>query len=155
MKKLIPSALSIFYYLSFASPSFAQTAEENAAAKAIQAAAEATKLANVGACPPAPFNILCGLGSSQTVIGATVNLLFVVAIIIAVIFLIYGGIRWIMSKGEKEKVEESRNHVVAAIVGLIMILLAYFIINLVISFFGLGGSISALKLPQLAPVAPK
>jgi len=138
MKKLIPSALSIFYYLSFASPSFA---------------ADAIKTA--GACPPKPFDILCGLGTSQEVIGATVNLLFVVAIIIAVIFLIYGGIRWIMSKGEKEKVEESRNHVVAAIVGLIMILLAYFIINLVISFFGLGGSISALKLPQLAPVAPK
>jgi len=154
MKKLIPSALSIFSYLFLASSSFAQTDTENKARAAAQAAISDT-LANKGACPPAPFNILCGLGSSQTVIGATVNLLFVVAIIIAVIFLIYGGIRWIMSKGEKEKVEESRNHVVAAIVGLIMILLAYFIINLVISFFGLGGSISALKLPQLAPVAPK
>ncbi len=60
-----------------------------------------------------------------------ITLLFVVGIAIAVAFLIYGGIKWILSGGDKSAVEAARNHIIAAIVGLVIILAAYFIINVV------------------------
>ena len=45
-----------------------------------------------------------------------VTLLFVVGIIIAIVFLIYGGIKWILSGGDSKQVESARSHIVAAIV---------------------------------------
>ncbi len=60
-----------------------------------------------------------------------ITLLFVTGIIIAVAFLIYGGIKWILSGGDKTAVEAARNHIIAAIVGLVIVLGAYFIISIV------------------------
>lgn len=66
-----------------------------------------------------------------------ISLLFALGIIFAVSYLIYGGIRWILSKGDKTKLEEARGHVVAAIVGVVIVAAAFFFIN--IAFFFLTG----------------
>ena len=76
-----------------------------------------------------------------------VTLLFVVAVIVAIVFLIYGGIKWILSGGDKAKVEEARKTIIGAIVGLIIAFLAYFILTLVLSIFGL--SLTKLTLPTI------
>ncbi|HUD44748.1 MAG TPA: pilin, partial [Patescibacteria group bacterium] len=52
-------------------------------------------------------------------------------------YLIWGGIRWILSRGEKEGVNNARQHIINAIIGLIVIFLSYFILNVVTQvFFG-------------------
>jgi hypothetical protein len=66
---------------------------------------------------------------------------------LALFFLIWGGIRWITSGGDKGKVEEARKHIVAAIIGLVVAFLAYFIIQIILTIFGLG-SISTLQIPR-------
>ena len=98
-----------------------------------------------------PFAFLCNLSSGNFggLIGTFINFLFVVAIIIAVLYFIYGGIKYIMSRGEKEQVEESRNHIVAATVGLIITFLAFFIINIVLGFFTPGQNLNNLTLPSI------
>lgn len=61
-----------------------------------------------------------------------INAIIVVGIVLSLIFLLYGGVRWILSGGDKGKVDTARSTIVAAIVGLIIIILAYVIINAVL-----------------------
>lgn len=105
----------------------------------------------VNICPPNTFNPLCGLGAQNLgqIVSSVITIVFVIAVIIAVVFLIYGGIRWVLSGGDKSKVEEARNHVVAAIVGLIIAFVAFFFINFIIGFFLQDFILTNLKIPFL------
>ena len=58
-------------------------------------------------------------------------------VLIALAFLIYGGVKWITSGGDKAGVEAARNMIVAAIVGLVIAFLVYFILQIIFSLFGL------------------
>ncbi|MDO8621005.1 MAG: hypothetical protein Q7R31_01875 [Candidatus Levybacteria bacterium] len=78
-----------------------------------------------------------------------ITLLFIVGVIIAIAFLIYGGIKWVMSGGDKAGVEAARNHIVAAIIGLVIIAAAFFIIQVVFRLLGTSLDISTLTIPTL------
>lgn len=100
--------------------------------------------------PGSPFNTICKLTGARfgSAFGQVITFAFIIAIMIALGFLIWGGIKWVTSGGEKGGVEEARNHVIAAVVGLIIVFLSYFIINLIVFFFT-GESINNIKIPQL------
>lgn len=68
------------------------------------------------------------------------TLLVVVAVIAAIVFLIYGGIKWITSGGDKAAVESARNHIVAAIIGLVVIILAFVILSFVLQLLGVNAN---------------
>ena len=70
--------------------------------------------------------------------------------IIAVFFLIYGGVKWIISGGDKAAVEAARNHIIAAIVGLVVALLAFFILSVILKLFVIDKT--TFNLPTLIPV---
>lgn len=102
-------------------------------------------------CPPeSQFKTLCELtaGKFGTALGQIVTFAFIVAIVIALAFLIYGGIKWTVSGGDKTALDEARNHIVAAIVGLVIVFLVYFILNLVVFFFT-GKGLSEIEIPKL------
>jgi hypothetical protein len=96
------------------------------------------------------FSFLCSLnaGGLGGLIGSLVQLLFVIAILAALVFLVYGGFRWLVSGGDKGQVSAAREHIVAAIIGLVVIFLSYFILNILLTFFGLG-TLGSLKIPTL------
>ncbi len=112
---------------------------------AIAFAADPTPLA----CPTGQFSLLCikseNLGN---LISSGLTFIFVIATIIALGWLIYGAFKWIVSGGDKTAVEEARNHITAAIVGLVIVFLAYFILSMVIYFFT-GQSLQSITLPKL------
>lgn len=56
--------------------------------------------------------------------------------IISVIMLIYGGLRYITSGGDSKKVTDAKNTIMYAIIGLIIAILAYAIVNFVINAIG-------------------
>ena len=95
------------------------------------------------------FANLCALDATKLgpIIGAIVTFLLIAVAIIALFFLIYGGLRWVTSGGDKGKVDEARKTVIAAIVGLVIAFLAFFILQVVLGFFGL--SLNQLTLPTL------
>lgn len=97
------------------------------------------------------FSALCALNANSIgrIISTIVTVLLIGAAIIALLFLILGGIRWVTSGGDKAKVESARNTIIAAIIGLIIALLAFFIASVVLGFFGL--SLSNLVLPKITP----
>lgn len=104
---------------------------------------------HITTCAGGNFSALC-LGASDLgkVIVNGVNLLFVVAALLALVFLIIGGVKWLTSQGEKEGVNKARETIVAAIVGLVIIFLSYLIVNFVLNLF-VGVSLFNLTLPTL------
>lgn len=138
MKKLLTSlSLSAGTLLASAMPAFAQAVD---------------KSGNLGSfCPEGQFNFTCSL-SAGTVIGGAVNLIFVIAIIIAFVFLLIGGFKWIVSGGDKGAVEGARNTIIAAIVGLVILFLSYIILNLVLGLF--GTTLNDLNLPKIGSATP-
>ena len=57
---------------------------------------------------------------------------------LSVFMLIWGGIRYTTSAGDSNKVTAAKNTIIYAIVGLVVAILAYAIVNLVVNQFGEG-----------------
>ena len=75
-------------------------------------------------------------------------LLFIVGAV-AVIMLIIGGLKYIVSGGDASKVQSAKNTILYALVGIIVAILAYAAVNFVIGNFipspsgsGIGGSVT-------------
>jgi hypothetical protein len=106
---------------------------------------------SINPCPTeGGFTKLCNVGKNGfgPVLGQVLQIVLTIAVVIALAFLIWGGIKWIMSGGDKAKVESARNTIIAAIIGLIVAFLAYFVIQIVLNLFGMG-SIDQLGLPKI------
>lgn len=139
VKKLFVLIQGLFTYLFLALPAFAVSP------------------ASVNPCAGTPegiANTLCKLGGEgganiAKTIQNIVVFFIVLAVIIALLYLLYGGIKWITSRGDKTEVEAARNHIIAAIVGLIVVFLAVFILTIVLVAFGL--KLEDLKIPIITP----
>ncbi len=106
---------------------------------------------SVTLCPDGGFKSLCDINpesSGNSLIFNIVSILLVLAAIASLFFLIYGGIRWILSGGDKAKVGEARATLTAAVVGLIITFLSFFILNIVLGIFGLDSN-TIFKIPRL------
>lgn len=105
------------------------------------------------ACPQnSQFSNLCKLtaGNLGNIISSFVTFAFVIIALIALLFLVWGGVKWLMSQGDKNEVEGARNHIINAIIGLIVIFFSYLIVNVLLSFLTGGQvSLSNLSLPTL------
>lgn len=77
-------------------------------------------------------------GTGEGIIQLIINLLFVFGIIAALISLIYSGIQWIVSRGEKEKLQNARNRLIYSLIGLIIIFIAFLAINIIFTLIGKG-----------------
>ena len=108
----------------------------------------------VGICPdPAKvgtgFDALCKKEATLSgIVQLVVNLVLFVGLVAALVFLIIGGIKWIMSGGDKAQTETAKNAVTSALIGLAVVVGAYILINVVLSFFGISG-VSAIIAPNL------
>ncbi len=102
----------------------------------------------VNACGDTSGGLFCFTADKLgQVIGRGLSFVFVIGALAALAYLVYGGIKWIMSEGDKTAVETARNQITAAIIGLIIIGLSFLVINIVLSLFGI--SLSNLTLPTL------
>ncbi len=64
------------------------------------------------------------------------SLLLYLAGALAIGYLMYGGIKWITSRGDKVAVESARRHIVAAVIGLVVVIYAFFILQVVFRILG-------------------
>jgi len=77
-------------------------------------------------------------GTGQTIIQNSITILLVSITILSLFFLIFGGIKWITSSGDKAKLDSARKTIIYALVGLILAFLSFFIVNLVGQLFGIS-----------------
>ena len=71
----------------------------------------------------------------QALVRQFVNIFLFAVGALSVIMLIWGGIRYTTSAGDSNKVQAAKNTVLYAIVGLVIAILAYAIVNMVIDKF--------------------
>ncbi len=81
------------------------------------------------------------------IITFAVTAVLVVAGLIFFFMLIIGGIKWILSGGDKANTEAARNQITAALIGLVIVFAAWAIITLLSNIFGI--SILQLNLPGI------
>lgn len=73
-----------------------------------------------------------------TFITRVFSAIMIVGGIATFIYLAYGGIQWVTSGGEKDKVKDAREKITQAIIGLAILASAWAIFKLVDYFFGIG-----------------
>jgi hypothetical protein len=73
--------------------------------------------------------------SAQTMIKSVVNLLLFVLGVIAVIMIIVGGIRYTTSNGDSGAITSAKNTILYSVVGLIVAMLSFAIVNFVVGSF--------------------
>lgn len=78
--------------------------------------------------------------SLPDIIGTVVSTMLFIVGVLAVIMIIYSGIRYITAHGDKGQVESAKNTLIYSIVGLVVAIVAYAIVNWVIGLFDGGGS---------------
>ncbi len=64
------------------------------------------------------------------------SIFLIIAVVIGLIFLLIGAIQWTTASGDKEKVTSARGKIMAALIGLAIVLLAWAISGLLLGMFG-------------------
>ena len=108
-----------------------------ASASTMTSLREGAEAARCDGCPSELF------GDSGVFKQVTNTILYIVGII-AVIMLIIGGIKYVVSGGDSKKVTDAKNTVLYAIIGLVICFLAFAIVNFVISSLPSGGDTSGM-----------
>ncbi|MBI3231919.1 MAG: hypothetical protein HYZ51_02470 [Candidatus Doudnabacteria bacterium] len=93
-------------------------------------------------CQPGQ-NCSSNIRSINDLIKTVVNWLLAIAFGVAVLFLIIGGFQYITSAGNEEAAEKGKGTAVNALIGIVIIVLSYVIVNVVANLVGNAGSNNA------------
>lgn len=74
--------------------------------------------------------------SGKALIQLGINWLFIIAALLTVLFMIYAGIQWITSRGDPSRIAAAKSRLFYAIIGLVVVSLAFFIVRVVITVLG-------------------
>lgn len=79
-----------------------------------------------------------------------VNWTFTIAIFLAVVYLMFGGIKLITSRGDKQAVESARKHITYAVVGLVVVAGTFFLLSVLFNVLGADNPLKrGFELPTL------
>ena len=88
--------------------------------------------------PEDPFGIECGRATGLTssdprlVIGRIINVALSLLGIVATVLIVYAGFKWMTAGGNEENVKSAQKILMAAVIGLVIILAAFAISNFVL-----------------------
>lgn len=78
-------------------------------------------------------------GSIGDIINFLIPYIFVFAGLLLLLYLIYGGFHFIISMGDPKGMQEARGKITGALIGFLIIFLAYWIVQLVGKILGIEG----------------
>lgn len=81
------------------------------------------------------------------IVSTAIAILMLVAGLIFFFMLVWGGVSWVTSGGDKGKTEAARNRITAALIGLVIVFAAWAIVSLVNLIFGVN--ILAFNIPSV------
>ena len=79
-----------------------------------------------------------GIGDIGTLISQGLRMAMIIAGILTFAYLIWGGIQWITSGGDKAAYEEARGRITAALIGLGIVAAAWAVMWIIGNFFGIN-----------------
>ncbi|MCX6783091.1 MAG: hypothetical protein NTZ20_03820 [Candidatus Levybacteria bacterium] len=77
-----------------------------------------------------------GNANISSIINTAISLLFFVGVFLTIVMILISGIQWIMSGGDKGKIESARNRLTYSIIGFLLVISSFAIIKLIISTLG-------------------
>ncbi len=83
--------------------------------------------------PPTPE---IGKITIQSLVSGVIGVVFIAASLIFFFLLMAGGIKWMMAGGDKEKAGEARGQLTSALIGLVIVFIAWAISSLIGRIFG-------------------
>ena len=96
------------------------------------------------ACKPGDTSVVCQAKNetgAEDLVKNIINILLTVASVVAVIMIIVGGIRYATSNGDSNQVTAAKNTIMYAVIGLVIAIFAYAIVNFVLfQTAGIGAS---------------
>lgn len=85
-----------------------------------------------------------------TVVGNAIMVIFILGAILLIFYLLWGGIDWIMSGGDKEKVANARKKITSALIGLVILAFTFFIASILGRIVGFN-PLQEFTIPTLGP----
>lgn len=89
---------------------------------------------------PSDLGYLCTDGTVASMFRLILNWALTLAFLLAVIYLIYGGFQYITSAGNADQATKGRTTIVNALIGIVVIVLSYTIVQIVYKF--ISGAVS-------------
>jgi hypothetical protein len=83
----------------------------------------------------APPGVPTGIGLGPLVT-SIIGVLLMIGIVLSLMFMLYGGLYWIQSKGDKETLDRARRIILYSIIGLIVMALSFVIVSVVAQALG-------------------
>ncbi len=124
MKKLATLANSAALTLALATPALAQ---------------------NIGVGKPEEAKIT----DIGRLVSTGVNVAIIISGILVFVYLVWGGIEWLTSGGDKGKTEGAKNRITAALVGLAIIAASWALVRIISYFFGVDAGLNGtLSIPR-------
>jgi hypothetical protein len=80
-----------------------------------------------------------GQGSARDLVLTFLNFFLGFLGLLAVIMVIYGGIMYVTAAGEQDKADKGKKIIMYAIVGIVIILLSFALVNTILGGLGAGG----------------
>ena len=110
----------------------------------ISSGAALATIATVNAVAPAfaaktKLDITASMGGREvqsdfsSLLSNVINIIFTVAALITFFYLVWGAINWITSGGDKGKVEDARNKITAAVIGLLILAASWAVFQLILN----------------------
>lgn len=84
------------------------------------------------------------------VVPVLIQVILIISALVALVFMIIGGIKWITAGGDKAATESARGTLTSALIGLVIVFAAWAIIRLIELFFGIH--ILTLEIPPIERV---
>ncbi len=75
-------------------------------------------------------------GNIESIVGTGIRTVLTLVGLIFLILMVYAGFLWMTARGDEAKIDKAKEIISAALIGLIVVLGAYAITNLVIGRFG-------------------
>jgi magnesium-transporting ATPase (P-type) len=69
------------------------------------------------------------------IVDVFLGILVLIAVVLCLLFLLWGAFNWITSEGDKTKIESARQKIIYAILGLVVVFASFLVINLIYQFF--------------------
>ncbi len=126
MKKLIALINSALLTLTLATPALAQSG------------------GTVGFEKPAGVQIT----DIGRLISSGISVVIIISGILVFVYLVWGGIEWLTSGGDKTRVESARNRISNALIGLAIIAASWALVRIIAYFFGVDAGLSTFTIPK-------
>lgn len=82
---------------------------------------------------------LKGINNLADVVNKVIEIMIPIAGVILLFVLIWGGYDYLLSQGNPEKIKSAQGKITTGIIGFVLLIISYLMVNLIAKIFGLTG----------------